>query len=200
MDFYNITNFNEIKEFHNIASLANISSILEHGLLCHDLAQKINHLDISLNEVQIRRNKSVPGGLALHKYVNLYFHARNPMLYLRKDEKIFVLRIDKCVADFDNVVFSDINAACEFALFKGKEYINDFDFSNIFAKYWVDINGNVIKDIKQKKNAEILVPRRIDASYIIGAYVKNEEDKEEVIDKGFNKEIIVSKEMFFMRG
>lgn len=35
-------------------------------------------------EAQERRDrKQVPGGLRLHQYANLYFHARNPMLYAR---------------------------------------------------------------------------------------------------------------------
>lgn len=197
MSFYNITSFSEIEEFHNIVAIDNIPSILTHGLLCHDLACKIDHKDISLNEVQERRGKSVPGGLALHKYVNLYFHARNPMLYLRKDERICILRINKCLANFDSVVFSDRNAASEYALFKSQESIDSFDFGKIYAKYWNNDDDIIYFDNKSKKCAEILVPYKIDSTYIIGAYVKNEQDKEELIDKGFAKEIIVNQEMFF---
>jgi len=40
-----------------------------------------------MEDVQEKREqKHVPGGLKLHQYANLYFHARNPMLYKRKTE------------------------------------------------------------------------------------------------------------------
>lgn len=197
MIFYNITSFDEVEEFHNIVAIDNIPSILEYGLLCYDLAQKIIHLDISLKEVQERRNKSVPGGLALHKYVNLYFHARNPMLYLRKNEKICILRIDKCVADFDNVVFSDRNAASDYTSFKSRKLVHEFEFDKIFAKDWRSPDKITYYSNKSKKCAEVLIPDKFDTAYIIGAYVKNEHDKKELIDKGFDKEITVNIEMFF---
>ena len=197
MNFYNITKFDEIQEFHNITPIDNIPSIIKHGLLCHDLAKKYSHKDISLNEVQERRGKRVPGGLALHKYVNLYFHARNPMLRRRLNENICILRIDKCVANLDNVVFSDRNAASDYTSFKSRANVHTFEFDKIFAKDWRSPNKITYYSNKSKKCAEVLVPNKIDPSYIIGAYVKNKQDKEELIDKGFDKEIIVSKEMFF---
>lgn len=62
-------------ELYYIVRLDNIPSIIQHGILCHDDAEKHDHVTIALEQVQERReNKSVPQGLPLHKYVNLYFN------------------------------------------------------------------------------------------------------------------------------
>ncbi|NMA20497.1 MAG: DUF4433 domain-containing protein [Lentisphaerae bacterium] len=77
--------------------IANIASVMAHGILSHNEAAQLNHADISLADVQERRErKSVPGGLLLHEYANLYFCARNPMMYRRQNERerLCVLLVD----------------------------------------------------------------------------------------------------------
>ncbi len=77
----------EIKEFHYITHIDNLKSICEKGILSYNRANKLAHISIAMQEVQNRRdNKQVPGGRPLHEYVNLYFCARNPMLYLRRNK------------------------------------------------------------------------------------------------------------------
>ena len=72
----------KIREFHNIMPISNMSSVLEHGILSHERAKKVSHQDVSLSVIQARRQRvTLPDGLPLHQYANLYFHARNPMLY-----------------------------------------------------------------------------------------------------------------------
>ncbi len=59
-----------------------------------------------MEEIQERRDlKRVPGGLKLHQYANLYFHARNPMLFKRKDKagSLCVLRISIEVRHIDGI-------------------------------------------------------------------------------------------------
>ena len=85
-----------VREFQSIMPIENIPSVLEHGILSNERALTLKHQSVAMQEVQDRRDKKkVPGGLKLHQYANLYFHARNPMLYKRKDEaiRICVLRI-----------------------------------------------------------------------------------------------------------
>ncbi len=83
-----------IKELQCIMPLDNIPSVLEHGILSYERAAKLKHHSVAMPEVQdLRDKKQVPRGLKLHQYANLYFHARNPMLYKRKNEDICVLRI-----------------------------------------------------------------------------------------------------------
>ena len=50
---------------------------------------------------------------------------------------------------------------------------------------------------KSVKCAEVLIPEKIFPQYIIGAAVKNQEDKERLEEMGFNKKIYIEKELFF---
>src|SRR5262245_16376391 len=76
-----------VAELHCIMPMANIASVLEHGILSYERAARLQHHSVAMQPVQDRRDrKQVPGGLKLHQYANLYFHARNPMLYKRKDD------------------------------------------------------------------------------------------------------------------
>jgi len=60
-----------------------------------------------------RRLKRVPNGRALHEYVNIYFDARNPMMYRRLDlrAEVAVVRVSPAVLDLSGTVIADGNAA-----------------------------------------------------------------------------------------
>lgn len=103
-----------VKEFQCIMPLENIPSVLKLGILSHERAAKLKHRSVAMEEVQEKRDlKHVPGGLKLHQYANLYFHARNPMLYKRKGEcdNLCVLQVSIDVLKLDGVVLSDSNAS-----------------------------------------------------------------------------------------
>ena len=55
----------------------------------------------------------------MHEYVNLYFHARNPMLYLRQDKHadLSVLRVSPLVLDLAEAVITSQNAASTYVRF-----------------------------------------------------------------------------------
>ena len=74
------------------------------GILSHRFADKVPHESVAMQEVQDRRmNKIVPGtGKRLHDYANIYFCARNPMLYKRKDT-----HTELCVLRISTAVFAD---------------------------------------------------------------------------------------------
>ena len=76
-----------VTELHCIMPLTNVASVMAHGILSYELAARLPHHSVAMQPVQDKRDrKQVPGGLKLHQYANLYFHARNPMLFKRKDE------------------------------------------------------------------------------------------------------------------
>ena len=100
-------NRDDINELHYITPITNVPSILQHGLLSHSRSQKVVHRSVAMAEIQQRRSgKVVPGGRPLHDYVNLYFHARNPMLYKRKAQHqgLCVLRISPEVLDLSGAI------------------------------------------------------------------------------------------------
>lgn len=85
-----------VTELHCIMPIANAHSVMTNGILSHEQAAKLAHRSVAMAEIQDRRDKvHVPGGLRLHQYANLYFHARNPMMFKRKDQagSLCVLRV-----------------------------------------------------------------------------------------------------------
>jgi len=90
-----------VTEFHCIMPMVNIPSVLKHGILSYERTAKVAHASVAMQPVQDRRDvKRVPGGLMLHRYANLYFHARNPMMFKRQAEapNLCVLRVSTAVA------------------------------------------------------------------------------------------------------
>src|SRR6266702_230791 len=96
--------------------IANIGSVILHGILSYERAAKLEHHSVAMQPVQDRRDqKQVPGGLRLHQYANLYFHARNPMMFKRLAEApdLCVLRVSTEVLQLEGAVISDQNAASD---------------------------------------------------------------------------------------
>ena len=196
-------------ELHYIAPIDNAVSICREGMLCHRLAASRRHRSVAMEEIQQRRTrKTVPGGRPLHEYANLYFHARNPMLFKRRDQHadLCVFRVRADVLDLPHVIISDQNAASDYARFypapDGLRYI---DRDMVFAEYWTHPE-DVILEFRHKsvKCAEVLVPDRIEPSYIAGAYVSNPMSKGRLDNllgaAGIRLEITVNERLFFLRG
>jgi hypothetical protein len=102
--------FEDIEELHYITPIKNMGSIYTLGILSHKKAEKISHQSVAMDEIQERRKKVVvPGGRPLHQYVNLYFHARNPMMFKRKDfyKELCIIKVSKDVLNLPQVVISD---------------------------------------------------------------------------------------------
>ena len=126
-----------VKEFHCIMPIANIGSVLKHGILSNERAGSFRTDSVALQAVQDKRHeKQVPGGLRFHQYANLYFHARNPMMYRRKGQAddLCVLRISLDVLKVRGVVLADCNAGSEYVRFLAPSQWKLLDFDDIFAR------------------------------------------------------------------
>ena len=164
-----------VTELHCIMPMANVASVLAHGLLSYERAGKLLHHSVALQPVQDRRDqKHVPGGLRLHQYANLYFHARNPMLYKRLPEAntLCVLRVSTEVLTLPGVVITDQNAASDYVRFYAPAQWQLLDWDDIFAMDWRH-SGDQIAQWRHssRKCAEVLVPHRVEARFLTGAYV-----------------------------
>lgn len=94
----------EIRELHYITSVRNLRSIARHGIRCHNRMTSTEHVSVANPGVQeIRAKKTIVGGGRLHDYANLYFDARNPMMYrLRRIEgrgDLIVVRVSPNCGD-----------------------------------------------------------------------------------------------------
>lgn len=190
------------RHLFNIMPIENITSVMQFGILSHEKSKAVFHNSVAMPEIQERREKvRVPNGLKLHQYANIYFDARNPMMYKLREfkEKICVLAISLKVLDQEDVVITDRNASSDVVRFyEPISGIDHLDFQKIFSKYWTDEDYYREHDKKSKKCAEVLVPYLIATEFIVGAYVINETAKSSLKRMGFNKPIQINGYPFFL--
>lgn len=191
----------QVTELHSIMPLRNVPSVMEQGILSHERAARLEHFDISMEAIQERRDTvQVPRGLRLHQYANLYFHARNPMMYKRlgEVERLCVLQVALEVFDLRGTVITDQNASSNYVRFLPPSAITILDSDKIFAEDWRH-PGDPIAYYRHKsqKCAEVLVPHVIPPGFITGAYVVNERARHALSQAGFSLPITVYPFLFF---
>lgn len=192
----------ELDELHYITAIANVPSIYRRGILSHREAQRVRHESISMSEVQEKRAKIVvPGGRRLHKYVNLYVCARNPMLFKRQAQHahLCVLRVSPDVLDLPGVVITDANASSKYALFAASpQGLRIVDRQLTFAEDWTDPDPISYWRRKSAKCAEVLVPDRVDPRFLMGAYLSCEDSLARVDALQLGLQAIVNRHLFFL--
>lgn len=190
-----------VVELHCIMPIVNIPSVMSNGLLSYDGASKLQHHSIALQPVQDKRDqKHVPGGLKLHQYANLYFHARNPMLFKRKDDAVdlCVLQVSTAVLKFPGTVISDQNAASNYVRFLDPRQWKLLDFDAIFALDWRHPGDRIAYwRHSAKKCAEVLVPNRVAPDQIVGAYVVDATARAKLLSLNFAQPIVLNPALFF---
>ncbi|CAN5756277.1 hypothetical protein BH23CHL5_BH23CHL5_21850 [soil metagenome] len=179
-------NRSRVNELHYLTPIANIPSITERGILSHSLARRYEHISVANQSVQAQRSRvRLPNNRHLHSYVNLYFDARNPMMYTMKQrhESLAVLRVDPRVLELPGVMISDGNAAAGLTRFSppNDEGFAVIDEDSVFAIYWNHADPQVKEEQKRKRCAEVLVPDRIPPEFITGAYVSCQSAKDVII-------------------
>lgn len=169
-------NREDLDELHYISPVANLQSILAHGILSHRRAMGMSPQSIAKAEVQEKRaTVKVPGGQALHEYANLYICARNPMLFKRRamHASLCVIRIAPTVLDVRGVIVTDQNAASGYARFvpapSGLAMVNA---DMVLASDWRHPGDQrAYYRHRSIKCAEVLVPDAVSPDFIVGAYV-----------------------------
>lgn len=166
-----------VAELHFITHFDNIPGILAEGIHCHNKMKHRPHKSVADPEVQERRaGKTIPGGLRLHDYTNLYFDARNVMMYVQEDPyHVAVVRVDAAVLDEEGSVVSDRNAAAPATFRPVEQGIAALNEDEVYAEWW---NDSI--DSRQKRCAEFLVPRTVSPEYIVGLYVVSQTAKQEL--------------------
>jgi hypothetical protein len=191
----------ELEELHYITPIANVPSIFRLGILSHRRIKDVEHESAAMDEIQDRRARvTVPGGRKLHEYANLYFCARNPMMFKRqaRHQDLCVLRINHCIIDLKDVVITDGNASSDYVRFSAAPRglaIVDKDWT--FAEDWTDPDQIQYFRKKAAKCAEVLVPDIISPIYILGAYVSCQEgmDKFRALERTIS--VFIDSHIFF---
>lgn len=170
----------DIQELYFIVSIKHVSSIIQSGILSHNKAKDtgVRFDPIDNPKVQeLRKNKKIPGtNKWLHDYTNLYFDAHNPMLSAVRDknDSICVLRIKKDVLSIEDVIVTDQNASRDCWFKPVAEGLALLKREEVFAEFWINRDDPMEEyRLKGIKCAEVLVPKCVHASCIVGAYVAN---------------------------
>lgn len=192
----------DLVELHYITPIANLTSIMQHGIVSHRLAEGIRHASVAMTEIQeLRVGVVVPGGRPLHDYVNLYLCARNPMMYKRKEDHamLCVLRVSPEVLDLPGVVITDGNAAGNYTHFlPSPQGLEDIDGDLVVAEYWTDADPIEYWRKKSAKCAEVLVPDSVLPPYLLGAYVSGPAPRQACQDVAPGLTITVDAHLFFL--
>jgi hypothetical protein len=192
---------NDLQELHYISPIRNVPSIMQHGILSHVRASRLQHQSVAMQIIQDRRAQvRVPGGRPLHEYVNLYICGRNPMLYKRRGQHqtICVLSVSTDVLDLQGVIVADSNASSEYVRFAAAPGgLRIVDQNQTFAEYWTD--QDPIQQCRKKaaKCAEILVPDRVASRFIRGAYVSCEKAKANLEALNTGLAVRIDRNLFF---
>ncbi|MCY4620318.1 MAG: DUF4433 domain-containing protein [bacterium] len=176
-----------IAELHYITHVDNVPSIMQRGILSRYRVNRMRDVDPSSiadpGIIERRAGRHIPHGhqrTPLDRYANLFFNARNAMLYRRihdydpahriRAELLAILRVAPSVLNLPGVVITEINAAADVEprWYTVEEGLHRLDRSEIFARVWED------RDHKQRMMAEVLVPDRVPTHYLIGTYLVSE--------------------------
>lgn len=145
------------------------------------------------------RKESTQCGL-LHEYVNLYFNARNPMMYKRRKlyQETCVLSVSSDVLSLPGVVVSDMNAARDLCKFmEPRIALEMMDFDIIYTRNWNVPNEFEKYRLQGALCAEVLVPNTVAYRYIRSVYIADQNMEPSLIELGFDKPIICDADMFF---
>lgn len=191
-----------VTELHYITPVANLGSIVTHGVLSHNLAKLLPHVSIADADVQNRRaGKHVPRGRRLHDYANLYFDARNPMMYTLKknsDVPLTVIRLDPAVLDLPDSLITDGNAAARDTRFlPSPGGLDQLKEDLVYAVSWDD-QDSIQKIAKGRARcAELLVPDRVEPRFVLGCYVDRRNRRSECASQSPGVLVEVNTYVFF---
>ncbi len=194
----------DIKALYYITHIDNLSSILEKGILSHERIEndqvqpeRIYNTEI----VNIKKEKRTPNGRSLWSYANLYFQARNPMMYRVVHEKgvrdLAVLEVSENILQTPDVFITDGNAANAptqfYPLIDGLKVLRR-QRKILYNEWWNNLDGS-----KRKIMAECLVPNGAGPEFINAVYVADAEIRRNVSEKIGSRSIPVIAEpnMFF---
>ncbi len=198
----------ELTELHFITPHLNLTSLLQYGIQSHRRAEVgrkkglLQAASIAMHEVQyIREGIRVPGGKELHDYANLYFCARNPMMFKRKDghAELCVLRIAPTILEIEGAIVTDRNAAASICRFwNAADGLNNINLDMIFADDWRHPN-HLIAYVNHRaiKCAEVLIPNSVPPRFIVGAYVSCAETATAIEEIAPDLPIQINEKLFF---
>jgi ssDNA thymidine ADP-ribosyltransferase, DarT len=122
------------------------------------------------------------------------------MMYLRRSHHrdLCVLQINPAILQLPGVVIADGNAASgPTAFWPSPSGLARVDKDTVFADWWTDPDVFTLWENRRVKCAEVLVPGKLDARFILGGCVSCQEAESRLKTLAQNLAIIVDPHMFF---
>lgn len=191
------------RELYYITHIDNIPSILQCGILSHENIEvkRIKYTPIYAEDIVSRRKAiMVPDGRSLWSFANLYFNARNPMLYRvvceKAPEKIAVIGVTPAILSLEDSYVTTGNAAHTQSSIVEKSSKVIFEvFRETKRDFWAEEDGS-----KRKIMAECLVPNVVPSDLIKTIYVASHDARAEVQKEiRFSKIPVISNPWMFFR-
>jgi len=204
--------YERINQLYYITHIKNLSSIRKLGILSHERVQAEGVQYEPVYDEQIVANRKqiiTPDGRNLWSYANLYFKARNAMLYrvlfekpVARTDEIVILGVRPDILNGEHILITTGNAASSSSERlvgkEGRKRIPEIRKS-ISSDWWTEVEGS-----KRKMMAECLVPDVVPAEYLQTVYVANHDVKckvEEMLPgilEGPHLEVVPELHMFFL--
>ena len=195
----------EIKSLYYITHIDNVPSILAKGILSHKTIEDLGIQRTPIYDAEIvnnRKKKLTPDNRSLWEYANLYFQARNPMMYrviYEKDKSdIAIIGVNgRILEGNDDIFITTGNAANSdtevLPLEEGLKAVSKM-WKVLKSEWWSKSDGS-----KRKIMAECLVPKVISNSYIDTIYVVSSQaaQKLESVTSAFKVPVIPEPNLFF---
>ncbi|NBX45618.1 MAG: DUF4433 domain-containing protein [Chloroflexi bacterium] len=199
--------FDDIKPLAYITPIANLDSILQHGIMSHVEVQARGIHYVSVADFQIQRNRAIKQvlGTPLNQFVNLYFNPRNAMMYRvrRGTEPICIVEVSTDVLHTPGAIVSTANAASSDAefVFVAADGLSKLEGSDVYRQSWssIDTSGRAIRNIThmQRLQSEVLVPSCVGLQMISAVLVRDLDHQTEMLCRSRGKSVRVNKNFFF---
>lgn len=194
----------EIRSLFYITHIDNVASIVRGGILAHAEVerQQVPFTPIYDDSIVSRRKEtSTPDGRSLWDYANLYFQARNPMMYRviheKEKDSLAVVAVRAAIMKTPGVVITDGNAANA-----PTQFFNSMEGLKVVSANWKTIQGDWWRredGSTRRIMAECLVLGQVPAEYIEAVYVANPDVKKKLDHELRNTKVngIPEPKMFF---
>jgi len=176
-----------IRELYYITHIDNVQSMLQKGILSHERVENENIKYTPIYDEKIvsnRREIKVLDGRSLWSFANLYFKARNAMLYRvlcqKNPDDIIVLGIRKDILNRRDIFVTTGNAASSYSEILPPSHLKKVlrIVGDIMKKdYWTEADGS-----KRETMAECLVPDSVPPEYIQTIFVTSHKTMDKVKD------------------
>jgi len=192
-----------VRELYYITHIDNVPSILRNGIFSHENieAKGIKYTPIYDEEIVSRRKEiRAPNGKSLWSFANLYFNARNPMLYRVICEKppndVAVIGIAPKILNRLDIYVTTGNAVhSQSKILQGSQKVISEVLKDTSVDWWNEADGT-----KRKIMAECLIPDVVPPDYITSIYVSSYEARnraERSLSGSHGLSIIYEPRMFF---